>query len=78
MTYNTALGIGHIHRHLRQPVENDETGRKQLYAKLNQRTTDSLKYVCVDVNCMPPQPITKGKLIKRMVEWVGLSCSLLS
>lgn len=73
MTYSTAVGIGHIHRHLCQPMTNDSNGRMALWKKLKPRSTDSLKYVCVDLDYLPSEPITKEEMIENLIAWVSLS-----
>ncbi|EEB86931.1 hypothetical protein MPER_15944, partial [Moniliophthora perniciosa FA553] len=69
MTYSTALGIGHIHRALCEPIEDNSDGRAKLIKKLNSRTLDALKFVCIDINHLPSESVRKHDLIQALVAW---------
>ncbi|KAJ3766094.1 hypothetical protein FB446DRAFT_654305 [Lentinula raphanica] len=66
---HSAYGVGHIHRTLQQPLINNEQGIRTLQQALNRRTEAALKFVCIDVGCLPGGRITKQDLIDELITW---------
>ncbi|KAJ3728475.1 hypothetical protein C8R42DRAFT_554878, partial [Lentinula raphanica] len=66
---HSAYGVGHIHRTLQQPLIDNEQGLRTLQQALNRRTEAALKFVCIDVGCLPGGRITKQDLIDELIAW---------
>lgn len=71
MSYNSARHIGDIHRLLCAPLnDNSERGLKTLAVQLAKINVDALKYVCIDLNCLPREKLTKSVLVQALIDWV--------
>lgn len=71
INYDSAVRIGHVHRYLCQPLHNEE----QLEKSLGTASLSALKFVCLDLNRMPPDPskgkLTKDMLVEALISWVS-------
>ncbi|KAJ3835957.1 hypothetical protein EV361DRAFT_813132 [Lentinula raphanica] len=70
MNYQSAIRVGHVHRFLCQPLDDQD----KLEKSLETATVDALKYVCLDINRIPLRPVsgntTKAMLIEQLIHWV--------
>ncbi|KAJ3717720.1 hypothetical protein C8R42DRAFT_537952, partial [Lentinula raphanica] len=66
---HSAYDVGHVHRTLQQPLVDDEPGIRGLKQALNRRSEAALKYVCIDIGCLPGGRISKQDLIEELVTW---------
>ncbi|KAJ3980405.1 hypothetical protein F5890DRAFT_1419703 [Lentinula detonsa] len=66
MGYESVVRVGHIHRFLHQPLDNEE----QLEKNLERASRQALTYVCLDLNRMPGDGATdKDALIAQLIRW---------
>lgn len=71
MTYNSSIQVGHVHRFLRKPLDDEE----QLAKDLERASVDALRFVCLDLNRLPLMPSsdkpTKNLFILQLIAWVS-------
>ncbi|KAJ3924577.1 MAG: hypothetical protein NXY57DRAFT_907953 [Lentinula lateritia] len=74
MNYNSAVGIGHVHELLWQPIDDTDIGKEKLAKSLKANSRHALLYVCTDLNRLPTNSsiknISKNDLIYQLVDWV--------
>jgi len=73
MSFNSARHIGDLHRALCAPLNSDlekDKAMKMLGTQLAKCNVDALKYVCVDLNCLPLGKLGKPVLVQALIEWV--------
>ncbi|KAJ3899510.1 hypothetical protein F5879DRAFT_787728, partial [Lentinula edodes] len=66
--WHSAHAVGHIHRFLTQPF-NNEVSEKQLRVNLNRQTLIALAFVCTDLDILPEGKFGKTELIDKLVKW---------
>ncbi|KAJ4492192.1 hypothetical protein C8J55DRAFT_556633 [Lentinula edodes] len=66
--WHSAHAVGHIHRFLTQPF-NNEVSEKQLRVNLNRQTLIALTFVCIDLDILPEGKFGKTELIDKLVKW---------
>ncbi|KAE9384912.1 hypothetical protein BT96DRAFT_1026753 [Gymnopus androsaceus JB14] len=67
MSYNSARHVGDVHRALCAPLS--DGGLKILSAQLAKINIDALKYVCVDLNCLPRGKLGRLVLVQALIDW---------
>ncbi|KAE9401692.1 hypothetical protein BT96DRAFT_817526, partial [Gymnopus androsaceus JB14] len=70
MNFNSAIGVGDIHRHLCRPMKDDNAStRAKLLGDLLESTEVALKFVCTDLNRLPSGKFVKHDLAQALIIW---------